>query len=343
MRAATRIHKKCSRSVETRPCGLIFIDPEMGVSKTVEVSVLPTGYLWLPDRWIFAEGDQKLSHLSPDYSFLIRHPSGKNVLFDLGMRKDFDNNPRVIREDYSTIDPYVPKDAHDLLSEGPVKPEDIDIVVLSHMHFDHSGDVSKFPAAQILLGPGTVDCIQPGYPTHDGSPFDGTVLSHSGRTELKPSQYRDFDDGSVPKSFPFTKGVDLFQDGSFFILDAPGHMPGHQMAMARTGQEEWVAMGGDCCHHRDLLDNPKRKISVDVGPNGQPGFHQDASKARATISKSQALHWNESVYVVLAHDAQIDGIIPLYPQTLNGWRENGMKSKVRMETLTLEEVKTRYH
>lgn len=53
----------------------------------VEVSVLPTGYLWLPDRWIFADGDVNLKHLSPDYSFLIRHPSGRNVLFDLGMRK----------------------------------------------------------------------------------------------------------------------------------------------------------------------------------------------------------------------------------------------------------------
>ncbi len=52
-----------------------------------EVYVLPTGYLWLPDRWIFADGDLKLRHLSPDYSFLIRHHSGKNVLFDLGMRK----------------------------------------------------------------------------------------------------------------------------------------------------------------------------------------------------------------------------------------------------------------
>lgn len=52
-----------------------------------EVYVLPTGYLWLPDRWIFADGDEQLKHLSPDYSFLIQHPSGKNVLFDLGMRK----------------------------------------------------------------------------------------------------------------------------------------------------------------------------------------------------------------------------------------------------------------
>ena len=59
----------------------------MTAPEFVEVYVLPTGYLWLPDRWIFADGDPQLRHLSPDYSFLICHPSGKNVLFDLGMRK----------------------------------------------------------------------------------------------------------------------------------------------------------------------------------------------------------------------------------------------------------------
>lgn len=54
---------------------------------SVKVHVLPTGYLWLPDRWIFSDGDVELKHLAPDYSFLIRHPSGRNVLFDLGLRK----------------------------------------------------------------------------------------------------------------------------------------------------------------------------------------------------------------------------------------------------------------
>lgn len=59
----------------------------MAPPQTVEVLVLPTGYLYLPDRWIFADGDTKLRHLSPDYSFLVCHPTGKKVIFDLGMRK----------------------------------------------------------------------------------------------------------------------------------------------------------------------------------------------------------------------------------------------------------------
>jgi hypothetical protein len=53
----------------------------------VDVSVLATGWLYLPDTWIFADGKPLLKHWSPDFSFLIRHHSGKSVLFDLGMRK----------------------------------------------------------------------------------------------------------------------------------------------------------------------------------------------------------------------------------------------------------------
>ena len=241
------------------------------------------------------------------------------------------------------IDPHVPKDAHDLLADGPVQPDQVNIVILSHMHFDHSGDVRRFPQAQVIVGPGTSDCIRPGYPTIDGSPFDGSVLVHQRFTELKKSAYKKFGAGAVPPEFPFEDGVDIFDDGSFFILDAPGHMPGHQMALARTGEDEWVAMGGDCCHHRNLLEDRSREISVDVGPNGQLGFHKDPVNARKTIGKSQLLHSNESIFVALAHDAQIDGIVPLYPQPLNGWRAAGLKSKIRSETLTLEEVKGRFN
>jgi hypothetical protein len=59
-------------------------------SLSVSVFALPTGKLYLPDRWLFEDGDNnmyKARQFSPDFSFLIRHPSGTNLLFDLGMRK----------------------------------------------------------------------------------------------------------------------------------------------------------------------------------------------------------------------------------------------------------------
>ena len=57
---------------------------------TLQLFALSAGKLYHPDRWLFEDGDGDLMnarHPYPDYCFLIRHPSGRNVLFDLGLRK----------------------------------------------------------------------------------------------------------------------------------------------------------------------------------------------------------------------------------------------------------------
>lgn len=59
-------------------------------ARPVEVYALATGELNHPDRWLFEDGDEdivKAINPYPDFSFLIRHPSGQNVLFDLGLAK----------------------------------------------------------------------------------------------------------------------------------------------------------------------------------------------------------------------------------------------------------------
>lgn len=49
---------------------------------------------------------------------------------------------------------------------------------------------------------------------------------------------------------PFERAMDFFKNGSFWIIDAPGHMPGNLCAAARLEGGEWVLLGSDCCHSR---------------------------------------------------------------------------------------------
>ncbi|EHK18319.1 uncharacterized protein TRIVIDRAFT_68342 [Trichoderma virens Gv29-8] len=283
--------------------GVILPSP----SVKVEVSALPTGKLYLPDRWLFEDGNndiRKARQFSPDFSFLISHPSGEHILFDLGLRKAF-----------------VPKDATDLLNEGPVKSSDISTVVFSHLHFDHTGDPAKFSHATFVTGPGSFAATTPGYPKVAKSPFLSVVIDHPKYRELSFET-----DRWVPVG-PFERAYDYFADGSFYLLDTPGHMAGHLGALAHTGEDEWVFMGGDCCHHRALLVGA-RPVSTTVGPNGTPSFHKDPQTAISTIHKVNVLQSGGDVLAALAHDAILEGRMPLYPKKLNGWKGSQWKQSI---------------
>jgi glyoxylase-like metal-dependent hydrolase (beta-lactamase superfamily II) len=49
---------------------------------------------------------------------------------------------------------------------------------------------------------------------------------------------------------PFDEAMDYFGDGSFWVVQAPGHMPGNCLAVARLKNGHWICLGSDCCHSR---------------------------------------------------------------------------------------------
>jgi glyoxylase-like metal-dependent hydrolase (beta-lactamase superfamily II) len=229
--------------------------------------------------------------------------------------QDLENNPEVIRNDYTMIDPIVPKNANDILQEGPVSPSSISAVIFSHLHFDHTGDCTRFPSAEIIVGPGSFAATSPGWPTAQFSPFSSAVINHAHFRELS------FEKETWVSFGPFARAYDYFGEGSFFLLDTPGHMPGHMGAVACTAEREWVFMGGDCCHHRSLLKG-ERPMSITIGPNGMESFHRDPAAAMNTIEKVRLLSKAGNVFVALAHDASLEGKMPEYPDNLNGWKSS---------------------
>lgn len=68
----------------------------------------------------------------PAYSFLIEHAaSGQKLLFDLGVRKDFENLvpviANIIKEEKWQI--IVEKGVAEILEEGGIKPKDINGII----------------------------------------------------------------------------------------------------------------------------------------------------------------------------------------------------------------------
>jgi glyoxylase-like metal-dependent hydrolase (beta-lactamase superfamily II) len=86
-------------------------------------------------------------------------------------------------------------------------------IVVSHIHFDHTGDPNTFPpSVAVIIGPGAREAIQAGGAAHSpASDLEGRQvieISFSGETDTPP--------------IASLKAYDFFGDGSFFLLDAPG-------------------------------------------------------------------------------------------------------------------------
>jgi hypothetical protein len=78
-----------------------------------------------------AVAELKTFPTSPSHSFLLEHASGRKLVFDLGIRKDYHNYSPSIAAYLPTTgyDIQVSKNVVDILEEGGVPPKEIEAVI----------------------------------------------------------------------------------------------------------------------------------------------------------------------------------------------------------------------
>jgi glyoxylase-like metal-dependent hydrolase (beta-lactamase superfamily II) len=309
-----------------------------------KVPALDSGHITLPKRLFVTNADPEKRATVPSLAFLIQHPSpstnGSNnvtsLVFDLGVKRDLNRYTPAQREHVTQRQPVItdPDCAASLRnSQAPLNPtKDIDLVILSHVHWDHVRTPSDFASATFVVGSGTLNVLKNGAgPLFPAALFNDDELPACRTVEFPPVP-GDSPSG-VPRHTPtptntqatlpssastwawqphsgFPAAIVFFDDGSLYVIDSPGHLYGHLNLLARVGQSEYIFLGGDSCHDPRILTGEKRISLYDDGRGGIRSVLIDTGVAQRTLDWIREFMTERrvggkevTVEVVVAHDA----------------------------------------
>jgi len=191
----------------------------------------------------------------------------------------------------------------------------------------------------------------PGFPSKPDAPvresdFKGRELREISFAEPGTLQVGEF------------RAHDFFGDGSFYILDTPGHAVGHVCGLARTtsNPDTFILMGGDLCHHggelrpseyialpKDITPHPFTRALQSPCPGAafeaiqksrdrsstkaffDPAMGLDIPVAIRSIEKAQKADADDNVLFIYAHDASIRGVVDMFPKDANEWQKKGWR------------------
>jgi N-acyl homoserine lactone hydrolase len=200
---------------------------------TVELTIFRTGAVKLARShfapWLTSpERDEHIE--CPVWSALLRTPEGL-IVFDTGL------HPVHVERPEATFGPdpamQITMAADDAivtrLATLGVRPDDVTVVVNSHLHFDHAGNNRAFPNATFIVQ-GEQLSYAKGRPNFPAIYWDDPALRYmpaSGRARV-------------------AAGIE--------VVPTPGHAPGHQSLVVELAETGRVVLCGDAAFTRANLE-----------------------------------------------------------------------------------------
>jgi N-acyl homoserine lactone hydrolase len=186
----------------------------------------------------------------PAPCFLVEHPQAGPLLVDTGL-------PAVARHDVRgalgrraaiLFDIRMQENSAvtERLEALGIDPLGIGVVVMTHLHYDHTGSVEAFAGSTFVS---------------DAREWDAAIgggLLQGYRRQLFDHGYDwrtvDFGSSQVDSFASFGRAVDLFGDGSVRLLSTPGHTKGHMSVLLRLRSGRELLLTGDAAYSQRSID-----------------------------------------------------------------------------------------
>ena len=194
------------------------------------LQALQNGFLGLPRSALFY-GDYSEAKVQIPITCYVVRTSDAVVLFDTGVSPRA--VPGLLRSDamarFTDADLLV----HRLDALG-LRPTDVDLVVLSHLHYDHAGGAELFSKSELIVQRDEYAAA------HYPAPF---LASFYYRKNFDLPGYRwrllDGDAALVP---------------GLTVLRSEGHTPGHQSLLVELPETGPVILSGDACYWQEHIE-----------------------------------------------------------------------------------------
>jgi N-acyl homoserine lactone hydrolase len=225
--------------------------------------------------------DSEWSPWLPTFAYAIEHRDGV-VLVDTGASASVRSLPRWhpyfrlgVRFD---IEPE--QEAGPQLKAIGIGPDDVRRIVLTHLHIDHDGGLSRFPKSEILVSPGE---------RARASGFAGRMRGYLPQRWPKHFDPQPLVLDGGPYG-PFARSKRLTADGAIVAVATPGHTPDHLSVIVEDGDKALFIAGDASYSEATMLAG-----TID-------GVSENEAPATATLAAIQAFAAAQPIIYLPAHD-----------------------------------------
>jgi N-acyl homoserine lactone hydrolase len=260
--------------------------------------ILDNGHLEGDSNWIVAMStvgtlEDKTPHTKwisiPTYSVLIDHPEGK-ILYDTSCHPQAMNGywPKNLQ----SIFPYFHNDSQLMVNQlklAGTAPEEIETVILSHLHLDHAGNTHLFRHAEVYV--------------HKKDYAYAKHLVDSSPNPADHGAYVKADLDIPADKLHFVDADTRFSDG-IELISLPGHTPGILGLMVHLKNEGTLIFPSDALYTQENY-GPPTKMS---------GIMYDSVAFRDSIEKIRALQKRYNAKIMFSHDTPMFKTFKLAPE-----------------------------